>query len=473
METIRPSSLFYKIIVLVTAIFSIYIVIINIGVSVYLNSWLYALLIIPVFAVILFVSAKLDIMPAAFAIMVFIMAFLVKGTFAYFMNTKPVSDFGLFYNYAVDLVNGKIGLERYSYFKTWAYQTGPVIYYAGIMKLFGTGLLSLKLVNCFFMAGSNVLIYLISRKVSNDLTARFVALLYLFYPAPYFLTSVLTNQHFAAFMFLVAIYVLLNENIGLLFRSVTAGILIAVGNAVRPLGVVIIASIVVWTVLEIKNKRGKGKVIFSALLIAVYIVVGFGLSAAVRGTGVNTEGLKNNMPLWKFVVGLNQKSMGQFSYEDENKIFTIRNISERNDKALDTVKERLQIEPYRMLAFMGIKIGVMWAQPDTLMWSNYEERDGKLVAPEKIKKVEPVVTGIEKMYYVGIFILLAIGLVRMFGNPRFNSVALLLIIILLFYFGIHMLIEIQVRYRYFAMLIVFILASTGTEVLFKPLKTYK
>ncbi len=469
----RPASVLSKLVILITAIFAVYIIILNLWFSVYTNSILYVLITIPVFAAVLFLALKMNILPASFAVMVFIMAFLFKGTLAFLVDTRPVSDFSLFYKYAVDLIQGKKAFEQYLYFKTWAYQTGPVIYYAGIMKLFGTGLLPLKLANCFFMAGSNMLVYLIARKVSNDFTARFVSLLYLIYPAPYFLASVLTNQHFAACMFLTGLYLLLLEHKNILVRGIAAAVFIAAGNAVRPLGPVIIAAVVLWCIVEALNHKSMAKILLSAVLVAVYLSANLGLSAVVKNTGINAEGLNNNFPLWKFVVGLNQQSKGQFSYDDQNKIYVIEDFSKRNEIALETIKERAAVEPHKLLEFFGTKLLVMWAEFDTLAWEFYEEDKGTLKAPEQIEKIEPVAVRVEKMFYILMFLLLLTGLIKSLANRNIRSGIKLLSIILLCYFGVHLLIEIQVRYRYFAVLIVFILAAAGSEVLFMPFRKYK
>ncbi|MDF2987639.1 MAG: hypothetical protein K0R50_3149 [Eubacterium sp.] len=472
MET-KKVSVSSKLVILILTIFVSYVIFLNLVCSVYANAVLYAILVVPVFAAVLLLSAKIKILPAPFAIMVFIMAFLMKGIFAVMIDTQPISDFNTFYKYAINLIQGNKSFGQLFYFKTWAYQTGPVIYYSAIMKLFGTGLLPLKLVNCFFMAGSNMLVYLIARKVSNDFTARFVSILYLVYPAPYFLTPVLTNQHFAACMFLAGIYVLMLDSMNMILRGILAGLLMSVGNGVRPLGLLIIIAVVVWSLIEAASFKKTATLVMTAVLLVVYLLGCFGLSAAVRRAEINPEGLRNNFPLWKFVIGFNQNSKGQFNYDDQNNIFLIKDSAKRNSVALDTIKKRISIEPYKMVAFIGTKINVMWAEFDTMMWGFYETEDGKLKASKEIQKIEPIVLGIEKIFYLLVFILLLMGLIRSLTSRRIRSELLLTALALLCFFGVHILIEIQVRYRYFAVMLVFIIAAKGSEILFAPFKNYK
>ncbi|HEY5585388.1 MAG TPA: hypothetical protein VIK78_12990 [Ruminiclostridium sp.] len=462
-----------KTVILILAVFSIYLLYLNFWCSVQYNALIYAIIVIPVFAVIFLIAYKMNISPLAFAITILVLAFLSKGIFAALVDTQPVSDFNTFYQCAIKLINGDKSFGHTFYFKSWAYQTGPIIYYSAIMKFFGTGLLPLKLVNCFFMAGTNAFIYLIARKVSNDYTARFVALLYLIYPAPYFLTSVLTNQHFAACMFLAAIYILFIEKLNFILKVLLAGVLLSVGNAVRPLGLVIIIALVMWGIVELIRHKKVAKIGMVVLLVGIYLLVNFGIATMVKRTDVNPEGLSNNYPLWKFVIGFNNDSKGQFSYEDQDKIFYIQDSTQRNNVSMQVIKERLSIGLPKLASLINIKQRIMWAELDTLRWEFYQKIDDKMILPQGFEKIEFGILRIEKVYYLLVFILMILGLCRVFLNKRVKPEVLLLSMLLLCYFGVHILIEVQTRYRYFAVILMFVLAAKGSELLFNNFKTYR
>jgi len=462
-----------KTFILLLAVFTIYLIYLNLWYSVEFKMLVYALLIIPAFAIIYLISYKLNISPVAFVIAIFVLALLSKSILVLKTATKPVSDFNTFYQSAIKLLNGDKSFGYTFYFKTWAYQTGPVIYYSAIMKLFGTGLLPLKLVNCFFMAGTNVLVYLIARKISNEYTARFVSLLYLFYPAPYFLAAVLTNQHFAACMFLLAVYILLAEKLNWGARGIIAGIILSLGNTVRPLGIVIIAAAIIWGIVETIRTKMVDKIGIVVLLVISYSLVNFGSSAMVKHADINPEGLANNFPLWKFVVGFNYDSKGQFSYEDQNKIFDIQDLNQRNTVSKQVLKERLSVGTRKLFNLINTKQITMWAGSDTLRWEFYQQIGGKLLPSKRIEKFEPIILKTEKIYYIFIFILMFLGLCKVFVKNRVHPGVMLLSILLLCYFGAHILIEIQVRYRYFAVILVFILAAKGSELLFRKFNGYR
>lgn len=462
-----------KTFILILAIFSLYLIYLNFWCLVEYNVLIYAIIVIPVFAVVYLIAYKINISPLAFAITILVLAFLSKGLFVIIVDTKPVSDFNTFYQNAIKLLNGDKSFGHTFYFKTWAYQTGPVIYYSAIMKVFGTGLLPLKLVNSFFMAGTNALIYLIARKISNDYTARFVSFLYLLYPAPYFLAAVLTNQHFAACMFFAAIYILLSERLNFSLRGVLAGVLMSAGNTVRPLGIVIIAAAIIWGIVETIRWKKVAKTGMVVLLLITYLLVNFGISTMVKRADINPEGLTNNFPLWKFVVGFNYDSKGQFSYEDQNKIFYIQDLNQRNTVSRQVIKERLSIGPHKLVNLINTKQITMWAGFDTLRWEFYQQIDGKMLPSKELENFEPAILRIEKVYYIFAFVLMLFGLCKIFVNKRVQSEVTLLTILLLCYLGVHVLIEIQVRYRYFAVILIFILAAKGSELLFHNFNGYK
>ncbi|QNU68881.1 hypothetical protein EHE19_013265 [Ruminiclostridium herbifermentans] len=475
-DNTKFGAILNKIIISILAVFSLYLI--------YLNFYYYlidgnkryticTLLALSVFVLIHFLSCYIKISHRAFAIVIFLMVILSKGILIFFTDTKPVSDFAVFYQYAAKLLNGEKSFQDILYFKTWAYQTGPVIYYAALMKLFGTGLFPLKMANCFFMAGTNALIYLIAHKISNDFTARVVSILYLLYPAPYFLTTVLTNQHFAACMFLLSIYILLLKGQNWGVKSIAAGAVIALGNAVRPIGIIILAALILCGIIE-KIANGKWLMLGSTILVLIScLLVSYGCSALVKYTGINSEGLANNFPLWKFVVGLNYETKGQFSFDDENNIFNIQDFNERDNAAKQVIKQRMSAGIRKLAVLINEKQKIMWAGTDSLSWGFYQKIDGQLVPSNQVKKIEPFVLKYEKIYYIFIFLLMFIGLFRILVNNKINQGILLLSLILLCYFGIHFFIEIQVRYRYFAVIIVFIMAAKGSEMLLCRCRGYR
>lgn len=464
---------FYRALVFSLSLFVFYMFYFNVVYAYKHQTMIYIAILLPVILLLFILSYKMQISPLAFSIIIFISAFVLKGIFILLVKSQPISDFQTYYVCAKRLFEGNKNVGHSSYFATWGYQMGPVLYYAGIMKLFGTGLLGLKLVNCFFMAGTNVFIYLIARKISNDYTARFVALLYVLYPAPFFLSTVLTNQHFTAFMFLAGIYILISDNFNIFVRGILSGLLMAVGNAVRPIGIVVIGAVLIWGLIELIRSKRLKVVAPIILLTAIYFFTSWGISKVVQQTDICPTGLKNNFPMWKFVIGLNYNSQGRFSFVDQDNIFYISDTAKRDALAEKTIKERLSIEPKKLANLFDTKIKIMWGDFDTMKWASSIQGKNGPETSKSVAEIEPFALKTEKAFYIWMIFLLAAGMIIILFNKKLQSSVLLLSTILICYFGVHILIEIQVRYRYFAVILMFILAAKGSELLFSSIYKYR
>lgn len=463
-ESNQKLNIIPKLILIIFALYILFLIILNSYVVLENGALKYIVIVAPIFVACIFIANKLCVSPKVFLIGIFILAVITKAITVIITNTQPVSDFKMFYDCAVALQNGDKGWSKWTYFRDWAYQTGPITYYAILIKIFGTGLLPLKICNCIFMAGTNTLIYLIAKKITNESAARSAALLYLFYPAPYFLAPVLTNQHFAAFMFFAAVYILMVDKFNFAIRGLLGGMIAAIGNAVRPLGLVIIVALIVWGIIELIRTKKIIVIGLTVIMIITYYTSSWGISSYMIHKDISPYGLANNFPLWKFVVGLNEKSSGQYNLEDQSNIFYIEDINQRDKIAKETIKERLSIGPKRMAMFLIKKQAVMWASMDTLRWGFYVYKDKILVPPEGFGVIEYRVLKTEKMYYFTTLLGLALGLIGLVKRKKnIASLAQYIILILMAYYFVHLLIEVQVRYRYFAMILVFILFAYGLQ----------
>ena len=83
------------------------------------------------------------------------------------------------------------------------------------------------------------------------------------------------------------------------------------------------------------------------------------LSGLVIWTGLNQYGLTNRAPEWKFILGLNQETMGRYSDTDAAAVFGAGVDQRQVLEAL--AKERLSISLPDLLKLMVQKIRIMWA----------------------------------------------------------------------------------------------------------------
>ncbi len=193
---------------------------------------------------------KLKIPPRITIISILILSFMLRLIFILLVQTKIKSDFAIMYNASKEVTNGNLSIFNKLYFQNWAYQTPFVLYQALILKLSGS-VFVLKLLNICFMTGTNLMIYLIVRKMVSERSAAVVALLYAVYPAPILLSSVLTNQHISTFLIYLGIYILMRKSN--VKNLIIAGTCFGVGNLMRPDGIIVISAIVIASVILIKK----------------------------------------------------------------------------------------------------------------------------------------------------------------------------------------------------------------------------
>lgn len=124
--------------------------------------------------------------------------------------------------------------------------------------------------------------------------------------------------------------------------AAVAGAVLSRSNAARPTAIVFVLALAAYAVVSCFGDRGELRRVLVRTLLAVscYFLCMSGISALVKVSGVNRNGLSNLLPEWKFIVGLNQSADGQYNLEDVSRVFHAQNQT-RAAQALE--RERLEI----------------------------------------------------------------------------------------------------------------------------------
>lgn len=406
-----------------------------------------------------------------FALLLFLGAFALKGAFAAVVDTQPVSDFVALYLGAVELAQNGTPLSVQPYFQMWPYQSGQALYLAALVKLFGEDLLWIKLFNALWAAFTSVMVYALARRISSEGGARTAAVLYTFYPGTWLLLPVLTNQHLSELLFMLAFWLYTTpaqagkKRLGL---AAAAGAVLALGNAIRPAAIVALAAAGCLMVLELLRERRSGgrrlaaAIVRFALFAVVYVGVMGALGGLTRLSGVNEYGLSSSCPEWKFACGLNEETSGCYSAADAKLIFY--ESENPRQAARELALERIQMPPARLLRLLGNKIRIMWGGYEETTW---------MLTPNVVEQIDasalPVCTEQlswwTKMLSCGVyslsFLLMALG--GAVGLKKEREAAQLLALVSLAYFGVHLFIEIQPRYRSLMYAVAFPLTALGFD----------
>ncbi len=419
---------------------------------------IYSLIIgIPLIILIFYLGSK-NI--SKFPLILFGLMFLIRLLIVCTINTPVISDFSVILNAAKNLLIGLNTLNTETYFYTYAYQTGPVLYTYALLKICNS-VLFLKIINCLFSSLNCVLIYYLSKKFSSPKSAQIISLLYGLLSFPLFFNTVLSNQIPGSTFFYLALLLLLN-NFHSLKNYILSALLLSVGNLIRCEGIIFICALIgLYLIYLISKKTSKKMHIGMFLLVIIYFLLNSLFSFTIKASGLNHEGLSNNYSNWKFILGLNQNTCG--SYNEEDLIYMVDNETSKKE-----IINRLTIlNPKTLTDLIVCKAGINWGGGNvSWTFANLPPKNYHILGLTFSNiGLEKTLNSLNKLIYYTAFILMLIGLVKYYKNKETNLNVLLFVNILAINFIVYSLIEVQPRYIYLLQISIFILASLGIDVL--------
>ncbi|WP_158606474.1 ArnT family glycosyltransferase [Paenibacillus ginsengarvi] len=380
------------------------------------------------------------------------------------VDTQPVSDFLDMHSAALNAASGDFSFGTSDYFTRWPYQLGFALYEALPIKLFGSSLIVLKLFNVLFQAATAVLVYLSAARAFGESAGKMASLFYALYVPHIMMCSVLTNQHISVFFYFLGMYVLIRSNMRGTMDWLLIGICFAIGNWMRPMGGFFIIGLLAYAALFLLAPRIRERSWLSlaakcAGVLAVYWLLQQAAGFALAQSGVTSHGLTGREPYWKFVIGLNPATNGGWSYDDTVYVTQFPLGEERNRAELELLKERLE-DKRQVAALFVSKTKTMWGAEDSApMWSMADENRPvlyhRLVQAERIEYV-----------LMALFGLIAMAALAYRGG---TAQAGLYTLLLLGYAALHVVIEVQTRYRFDIFPCIFVLQSYGAALLLNAL----
>lgn len=459
----KINTLAYNTIALLSLLFSLVIVAVNILffskdiLNQTIKNVLIGVAVVLFIAVIIFCLLRIK-NRTRFIITLFALSFILRIIWVLIVDTQPISDFFIMQDAAIKIVEGnKVALNNDLYFSSWVYQFGFTTYLAALYKIFNGSLLAIKMVNVLIVSIIPVVIYKLVDKLISEKPARIAALGYSLYFPSIAYTSVLTNQHLATLLCYMSLYLVVVK-FNKLWAFIVIGILLGIGQIIRPEGYIILLAIFLFVVFK-ESKLDKkyfinlGKTI---VIVAIVSVTTQFFSTYLINQGITKYEFGNRNPLWKFVEGLNYESNGSYSEEDNTLLYSIPAGEEKNNIEKKIIIERLS-EPKKVATLFAKKIIIFWGANDNSF--NFIYTDEKVY--ENYNAVSVI---IEKLQYCTIIVLFAIGVFSLYKKHSFGNGHLFLIVFLGYVF-IYMIIEIQIRYRYTIIPLLIIVAAYGLEMI--------
>ena len=406
------------------------------------------------------VSRKIKV--KRFWILLLVVSFLIRLAAIVIFNFPQTTDFKLMYECALKFVNHDFSWNSTAYFMMWPYQSGFVVYEGLLLKLINN-IYFLKVLNIIYESLLVVLIYYFSRRFVKDESARVAAILFMVYPYNIYLGTTLANHHIATILSYLGIVFLLSRK-KKPYYFIVAGILIGLSNVLRPEGIIIIFSYLLFMIFNLKKDNFKKEVLGFLILLVSYGGINLICSNLIILSGVKNDGLKNTNPLWKFVLGFNGDSCGYYDYNDEVYI-------NNKKKELEIIKERLN--PSNVGRLVLCKTNRMWlSNKIDVKDSSYDK--AYYIGNIKIKfnDLANVVSLTNHYIFLFVMVMMILGVFRNRKDIINNESLFFLIMVVVAYF-VFLLIEIQPRYLYLIHPSIFILSAYEIEEVMKKIKLKK
>lgn len=376
-----------------------------------------------------------------FSLFLIIISLIIKIIVVIVIKTPIVTDCWIMKNATDKVLEGDLSFLNDIYFKTWGYQLFHVFYQAFVLKFFNN-ILVLKILNCVYSTIITLMIYLITKKLTNEDSARITSLLYLISIYPLYLNTTLGNHQLSLMLIMISIYILLYKNNNIK-NLIIIGLLIGISNLERSEGIIYILTILVYFIVS--NKKIKEIIKNSFIILFTFLLITKGSSYILIKSEFNEIGFSNNNPSWKFLLGFSYEHNGKYNYDDE----AIVNDTDLVKK--ETINRIKQIKKWPNLFYNKTKI--LWL---------YDDFNDKAISPNISKDLSNIIVNYTKTMNI---IIIIIGLFGLIKNRTTDKKLQFFLINICIYFGVYLLIEVQTRYYFNPQVSIIIISSIGIKKL--------
>lgn len=374
-----------------------------------------------------------------------------------FVPPEQVSDFHKFWFTAPDALKGKaIYTYDNDYFAKWAYQTGFLAYVMGVIKIFGYHVAAIQYLNVLYQVIILLLAYKIVEKIFNNVKMARLSLLLLMIDLDWFaLNSQADNQYIGSMLFLLTFYLILQNKY---WTYALAGLTLALGAIVRPIGPVIIAGIVVFAIfyLWMNNDRLNWDALVKvALTLVIYLIIFAGAGAMIKSSGLNEYGLSNRDSEWKLVIGLDYRSTGTYDAGLVNQFDLKASRATMKKQEMKVIKQNIDNvkQDNRLSDLLWNKNSILWAQrANTIDFTGIE-----------VNHSQKTIKWVQYAGYIGSILIIIfswIGSLVLFKKKDAKGIFLLVLPLMAFVI-VQLFIEVQGRYRVEFVPVLAMLGSVG------------
>lgn len=271
-------------------------------------------------------------------------------------DTQPCSDYASIWQSANEIAQGRFSAgtdpTQYMYFYNW--QLGIAVFEAFFIK-FGATFFTLKVLNAILLIAIQHIEYrLVKQKLGFQTACTAYALSALFMPwcltIPQF-----TNHHIGTIFLLMSLQLLEEQTPS---RWAFAGVLLAMMNLLRPIGIIVLLTAVCYTIYLIIQRRHIKPLVLLIVLIASYSLVLTCFDSVLISAGYTDSPVSHaRLPYFKFQKGLygynwplTDLNAYHYNYDEYNAAMKIELIEHISTHPLET----LVFVANKMIRYLGL-----------------------------------------------------------------------------------------------------------------------
>ncbi|MGO0733601.1 ArnT family glycosyltransferase [Bacillus shihchuchen] len=298
-----------------------------------------------------------------------------------------------------------------------------IIYESIIIRIFGDTVFALQLFNILFCTGTAFFIYRIAAMVFGEECGRIASVFYVLYIPNIFMSSLLTSESLAIFLFYLACYILLYKGLDHPYMWVLSAILFACSNMIFPMGLFLPIFIAIYVlVIEFFQSAMKQKVLLKMIgILILFYSAHFGVSYGIQTMGMSQYTLSNETYVQSVLIGKGK---------NEEKITKNQSVTEHIDQKVKEMEE----ERFKLL------------KPVTNQFSD--------------EGIHSILFKCEKLIYIAVTLFMSIALLHFLIKKQQNEGYMLFLLLISGYVLVRLF---QVDMAYYSLIVpaLFILQSFG------------
>ncbi|MGN4426580.1 glycosyltransferase family 39 protein [Bacillus cereus group sp. MYBK30-1] len=298
-----------------------------------------------------------------------------------------------------------------------------IIYESIIIRIFGDTVFALQLFNIVFCTGTAFFIYRIASMVFREECGRIASVFYALYIPNIFMSSLLTAESLAIFLFYCACYILLYKGLDHPYMWGISAIVFALSNMIFPLGLFLPVFIAVYVLLiELFQSATKQKLLLKMIgILILFYSTHFGVSYGIKAMGMSQYTISNEAYVQSVLIG---KS------ENGEKTSGNQSVKEHIDQKL----KEIEVERFKLL------------KPVINQFSD--------------EGINSILFKCEKLIYIAVTVFMAIALLHFLIKKQQNEGYMLFLLLIGGYVSLR-LFQVDMAYYNIIMPALFILQSFG------------